>query len=275
VRVFLRPASVASARLDGRCEIQVGELTDVDALTRALTDVQAVVYAAGAVRGRSYRDFAPANVLGVEALLAALGRTGTGESHVVLMSSLAAGRPELSDSARSKRAGEDALRGAGLPNWSILRPPAVYGPGDVEMSPVLKLARSGVAVCPGPVDQRLALIHVFDLVRAVAACLDHAGSCRQQCFAVDDGKPGGYDWHEIGQAMAGRPVRQVTLPRWLIEPVARGNLLAASIFGYAPMLTPGKVRELQQSRWLCDNRAFTLATGWRPEIDLATGARTL
>ena len=48
-----------------------------------------------------------------------------------------------------------------------------------------------------------------------------------------------------------------------------------AVTGQAPMLTPGKVRELRQSRWLCDNRAFTLATGWAPQIDLASGAARL
>ncbi|MDT8322255.1 MAG: hypothetical protein RQ826_17195, partial [Xanthomonadales bacterium] len=41
--------------------------------------------------------------------------------------------------------------------------------------------------------------------------------------------------------------------------------------GRAPMLTPGKVRELTEAAWLCDNGAFTAATGWRPRIDLAAG----
>jgi len=41
------------------------------------------------------------------------------------------------------------------------------------------------------------------------------------------------------------------------------------------MLTPGKVRELTQPDWLCDNRPFTDASGWKPRVDLAEGARQL
>jgi 2-alkyl-3-oxoalkanoate reductase len=272
VRVLLRPASVARAGLDERCEVQVGELTDPAAMARAVTGVDGVIYAAGSVRGRRYADFTPANVTGVETLVQALDGT---QRQVVLISSLAAERPELSHYARSKRAGEEVLRRASSLCWSIVRPPAVYGPGDVEMRPLLDLVRSGFAVSPGPVGQRLALIHVEDLVRAVDACLAHPAECRHRCFTLDDGKAGGYDWHEIGVAVAGRPVRQVRVPAWLLAVLARGNLVAAGLFGYSPMLTPGKARELQQPDWLCDNRDLTLATGWRPRIDLATGARML
>jgi 2-alkyl-3-oxoalkanoate reductase len=275
VRVLLRPSSVARAGIDGRCEVAIGELTNAAAVAEALEGVDAVVYAAGTVRGQRYEDFTTANVAGLETLVAALTRRNGPLPLVVLISSLAAERPELSDYARSKRAGEEVLRGATHLRWSILRPPAVYGPGDVEMRPLLKLAAAGLALCPGPPDQRLSLLHVADLVRAVEALLDHPDACRHRCFGLDDGKPGGYDWGEIGLSVAGRKIRQLNVPPRLLGALARSNLLAARVLGYAPMLTPGKVRELQQPSWLCDNRALALATGWQPEIDLARGARML
>jgi nucleoside-diphosphate-sugar epimerase len=54
------------------------------------------------------------------------------------------------------------------------------------------------------------------------------------------------------------------------------NLGAAQIFGYAPMFTPGKVRELNHLNWVCDNSDLTRETGWTPRISLAEGLqRTL
>jgi len=42
------------------------------------------------------------------------------------------------------------------------------------------------------------------------------------------------------------------------------------------MLTPGKVRELNHSNWVCDNDALTRETGWAPRVSLAEGLqRTL
>jgi nucleoside-diphosphate-sugar epimerase len=210
----------------------------------------------------------------VTALIEALGRDPA-KRHVVLISSLAASRPGLSCYAHSKRSGEDLLRQAGDVNWTILRPPALYGPGDREMRGLLLLIRRGLVLRPGPVGQRLALLHVHDLVRAIAACLASPAACRHGCYEIDDGKTGGYQWDEIAMAVAGRPVGQLGVPGWLLRAVAQLNLLFSSVLRYPPMLTPGKVCELQQARWLCDNSALTDATGWRPQVDLAQGAAAL
>ncbi|MEQ8858167.1 MAG: NAD-dependent epimerase/dehydratase family protein [Pseudomonadales bacterium] len=275
VRVLVRARSVSGAGLDPRCQIVTGELTDSSAMARAVDGIGAAVYCAGAVRGRRARDFEVANVSGLATLLEALGRSGAAAPPLVLMSSLAASRPELSLYARSKHAGERLLDRADHVPWTILRPPAVYGPGDREMRPLLDLIRRGVALRPGPRGQRLALLHVDDLARAVAACLAASGPCRHRAFAIDDGHDQGYDWHEIAAAVTGRSVRVIGIPGWALRSLGRVNEFVAGFFGFAPMLTAGKARELQQPRWLCDNRAFTHATGWQPDIDLERGVAAL
>lgn len=274
VRALVRPHSGGDRRLDSRCEVHVGALTDPEAVAAAVQGIDAVVYGAGAVRGAVADDFDAANVCGVATLVDALrGRAAGGR--VVLLSSLAATRPELSHYARSKCRGEAVLQRAPGIDWTILRPPAVYGPGDTELRPLLALARRGLVLRPGPRGQRLALLHVDDLARAVIACLERPSLCRQRAFALDDGTQGGHSWGDVAVAVAGRPVPEVGVPGWLLGLLARANVRAARVLGYAPMLTPGKVRELRQPQWLCDNAEFTEATGWRPELDLVSGAAAL
>lgn len=66
------------------------------------------------------------------------------------------------------------------------------------------------------------------------------------------------------------------VPRSVLMALAGLNLLLARRLGYAPMLTPGKVRELTHPDWVCDNAAITRAFGWKPAIGLAAGlAQTL
>jgi nucleoside-diphosphate-sugar epimerase len=194
---------------------------------------------------------------------------------LLLLSSLAATRPELSHYARSKAAGEHILQQHPSLPWAILRPPAVYGPGDKEMLPLLRIARKGWVVRTGPREQRLSLLHVDDLAAAVGAWLAAPGACLHRTFAIDDGTPGGYGWPGIGRALNGDDPRLVGLPRGLLGAAAHVNLFLSRLFRYSPMLTPGKVLELVQPEWLCDNRAFTGATGWNPALDLARGARRL
>jgi len=274
VRAVIRPGKVSDDRLPSACEQVPADLADADALAAAVAGCSAVVYCAGSVRGRSAADFDAANVAGVRAMLEALQRSD-GAPPLLLISSLAASRPGLSDYSRSKREGEMALHGKPELPWTILQPPAVYGPGDREMMPVLKMARRGLLAHAGPADQRLSLLHVDDLAEAVVCWLSNPGACLHQTYAIDDGTPGGYGWADIGAAVSKDGFRLLAVPRFLLQGAARLNMLLSALLGYAPMLSPGKVRELVQPEWLCDNTAFTRATGWRPRLNLQRGAQKL
>ena len=143
------------------------------------------------------------------------------------------------------------------------------------MLPLLRNARRGLVLRPGPPAQRLSLLHVDDLARAVRAWLESWRRCENQCFTLDDGHPGGYDWKDIAEAAAPGRALQLGIPRQLLASLAQVNYTLSGILGYAPMLTPGKVRELTADDWLCDNSALTRTTGWEPTIDLAAGMRLL
>ena len=272
VRIILRPGSRRRHHADRRCEIHECGLSDSRGLGQALEDTAAIVYCAGSVRGRYLDDFLPANVAGVQAMIEAQAGQSS-PAPFLLISSLAASRPELSDYARSKYMGEQALRQHAQAPWTILRPPAVYGPGDTETAPILKMARRGLVFRPGPEHQRVSLLYADDLAGAVLAWLRNWRQCADRTFAIDDGFAGGYDWPAIVRATGQSQFRIIGVPSALLNAVAKINLTISALMGYAPMLTPGKVRELTQMDWLCDNTAFTRVTGWEPSMSLASGIR--
>ena len=85
-----------------------------------------ILHCAGSVRGRLPDDFKTANIDAIQnfADLAKISATKPG---FILISSLAARQPELSDYSFSKWKGEQALHSSSF-KWVILRPTAVYGP---------------------------------------------------------------------------------------------------------------------------------------------------
>lgn len=272
MRALIRDPVRARALEAAGVELVPGDLHNGAALRRLTGGAAAVVHAAGTVRGNRAADFDRVNVDGTAGLLAALAATSPAP-RVLLLSSLAAREPHLSWYARSKRAGEELVRKAGAADWVILRPPAVYGPGDREMLPVFRAMSHGLAAVPGNVQARLSLLHVADLVAAIRACLDGA-ACSGQVLTLCDGRAGGYDWRElaaVAQAVWGRPVRLWPVPRHLLDAVAVCNLYLARITGRPAMLTPPKLRELRHPDWVADNDAIRRATGWTPAVDLPTG----
>jgi nucleoside-diphosphate-sugar epimerase len=141
------------------------------------------------------------------------------------------------------------------------------------MLPLLKLARKGIVLPAGPAQQKLSLIHVDDLAAAMLAWLKSWPACREQIFSLDDGHSGGYDWRQIAETASGGKYHSFRIPGPLLFAAAKANLLLSGLFGYSPMLTPGKARELIQADWLCDNKSLTLATGWSPAIDMENGLK--
>jgi nucleoside-diphosphate-sugar epimerase len=65
------------------------------------------------------------------------------------------------------------------------------------------------------------------------------------------------------------------MPNWILFTAAHLNRAMSGLLGYAPMLTPGKARELTQANWVCNNKALSTATGWFPEIGLEEGVHSL
>jgi nucleoside-diphosphate-sugar epimerase len=229
------------------------------------------------VRGADSEDFIRVNKHGVSRLVQAATEQ-LPKPRFLLISSLAAREPHLSPYAASKRQGEEELAaGAGEMPWAALRPSVVYGPGDKELLSLFRLMYRGVGLVLGPTDARFSMLYVDDLAEAVAQWLK-CGNTRQRVFEVHDGQPDGYSWDDLIKTMArvreGR-VRPVRISAPFLSILASINFVAAQAAGYAPMLTPGKVRELRHSNWVGDNTLFTRETGWIPLVRLEAGLRRI
>lgn len=273
VRALLRsPAPALHTCVDEQVQ---GGLEDVTELTRLVSGAAAVVHCAGAVRGASQQAFDRVNVDGVRNLLTAIGAIDV-PPRLLCLSSLAAREPQLSFYAASKRRGEQLLeQQAGGLDWIALRPPAVYGPGDRELLPLFRLMAKGLAPLPGPVDARFSMIFVDDIAAAVLAWLRQE-AVPSGVYSLHDGRRGGYGWTVVCDTVAKlcqHRVRPVPIPPGVLDVPAWLNRRLAGWFGYAPMLTPEKLRELRHPDWVCDNEAIQQVLDWRPAVQLEEGLR--
>lgn len=275
VRVLAR----SEARLDalqGLVDERVfGHIEDPEALNALVEGATAVVHAAGAVRGATQRDFDRVNVDGVRNLVQAMLRREH-PPRLLCLSSLAAREPQLSLYAASKRRGEQVLeQEAQQLDWIALRPPAVYGPGDRELLPVFRLMAKGIALVPGSCEARFSMIYVDDIAAAVLAWLRQP-AVPSGVYSLHDGREGGYCWNDVADSVARlctRPVRKVVVPPALLQIPAWINRNLGRAFGYAPMLTPEKLRELSHPDWVCDNEAIQKVLDWQPQVQLEEGLR--
>jgi nucleoside-diphosphate-sugar epimerase len=272
VRILTRRVPANAQFADVPVEAVIGTLEDKRAVARLVQGADAIVHAAGRIKARSHAEFFAANATGTRLLVEAAIAAGN-RPRFVLLSSIAARQPQISDYAASKLAGEAELtRLDGDLPWSILRPPAVYGPGDRETLAFFRALRAGFAMRPPVRNARLSLLHVADLATAIVAILDTPAAL-PGAQELDDGH-GGYGWDEmIGVAarhLGVRPLR-LAIPGLVLMGVAHLNEAFHRATGEVAMLTPGKVREMLHADWTSRDGAVTAATGWRPQVDLDQG----
>ncbi len=247
-----------------------GDLITGEGVEALVDDADAVVHCAGTVSAATDAAFHQGNVEATRTVVEATARQDK-RPRLIVLSSLAARYPGLSSYARSKRLAEDVVTThAGNTPWTILRPTAVYGPGDRALVPIFRSLARGWLVVPGAWAARISLLHVDDLVNAIAVGLTAKGS-PWGCFELDDGTDGGYTWWTIAasaeQAFE-RRVRLLPIPASMLYLAGAVNQGLARLLGYAPTLTPGKVRELRHDDWRCDYRPYRELTGWWPRLGL-------
>jgi nucleoside-diphosphate-sugar epimerase len=283
VRALVRsPAKANALGLEGVEWIR-GDLDDPEALARAAEGCDAVYHVAGLVMARSEAEFHAVNVTGTRRLLDAAAPFGP---RFVLVSSLAAGGPTVAGRplsggepprpvtayGRTKLAAEAAVREGPLP-WTIIRPPAVYGPRDREMFRIFQSARLGMAPVFGEGNQELSLVFGPDLAEAIVAAGTAPAALGGTYYASH---PDITTTERLIRRMAevmGSRVRIVKVPFALGRAVLHVTGAAARLANRATMLTADKGNELFQPAWTCDPSPLTEATGWRAAHGLEQGIR--
>lgn len=242
-----------------------GALDDPGALDRLVAGADAVIHVAGVISGRDAADFERANVDGTQAVLAAAGAAGV--RRFVHVSSLAAREPKLSHYGASKARSEELVGASGL-SFAIVRPPAVYGPGDKETLDLFRMAKLGVVLLPP--EGRLSLIHADDLVRLLLA-LAQPGAPGGLTVEPDDGRPGGWSHKDfaraLGVAVGGRG-RSLSVPSGLLRLAAGADRL---LRGDKAKLTADRAAYFCHPDWVVDPSRAPLPELWQPQIATESG----
>lgn len=259
---------------DGNIQWITGDMHNLESLKRLVQDVYAVIHCAGVVRGNTRDDFFHANVEGTANIIGLLAELDP-PPRFLFISSLAAREPHLSWYASSKRLAEDKIiEYSGIMPWTIFRPTAVYGPGDRELQPLFRTMQRGILPVIGDPANKISLLYIDDLVSAVKYWITASNPVRGT-YELADGTAEGYDYYGlagIAREVWRKPVRVIPLPAVIASLIAGMNLMMAKIFRYAPMFTPGKVRELTHPDWRCDNNAAEQALpGWHPQVSFRNG----
>lgn len=223
----------------------------------------AVLHVAGVINARTPAEFDAGNVAGTQVVIDAAKAAEV--RRFVHVSSLAAREPALSAYGASKARSEALFPSSGL-DHAIVRPPAVYGPGDRETLELFRMAKHGLALVPWA--GHASFIHADDLAAALLALAtgDAGGT-----YEPDDGHPGGYEHADlarrIGAAIGKRPL-VLRAPKAAMMAGAAADTAVSRVRGKLPKLSFDRARYFAHPDWVSRGPAIP---GWSPAVGIAEG----
>ena len=279
-----RPAGLDTAEV-------LGDITDVDTVTRATDGMDAVIHLAALVSVvGAWPAFEAVNVQGTANVLAAARAAGVTRfvhisspsvaHHGTSLAGEGAG-PAAPDRARghyarSKAIAEELVLGGAGRGMAVvaLRPHLVWGPGDTQLiGRIVERAEQGRLALIGHGAALIDTTYLDNAVEAIVAALDRAPDLDGRAFVVSNGQP--------------RTVRElftricaaagVAPPRLRVPfPVARaGGAVAERVWARLgrdddPPMTTFLAEQLATAHWF-DQRETRDALAWRPTVSLDDG----
>ena len=239
VRVLSRHAGRDERWWPAGVEGWAGDVADEASIRGSANDCDVVLHLAGIVsESPPERTFQTVNIEGTRYVVLEAERAGV--RRVIYVSSLGAERGR-SAYHRSKRVGEDVVR-AFSRDWLVIRPGAVFGPGDEHASVLLQMVRT-LPVLPtiGDGNQTFQPIWHEDLAAALVAAVERPDiRCRTLDVAGTE-LTSQNDLVRRFREITGRPAVQVPLP----EIVASWGLRALDAVGMDVPFNEEQLKMLQ------------------------------
>lgn len=238
-----------------------GALDRPKSLATVVEGADAVIHVAGIVNALDRAGFVAGNVTGTEAILKAARLAGI--RRFVHVSSLAAREPSLSNYGWSKAESEARVQASGL-DWTIVRPPAIFGPRDHDLLDVFKSAKHGFVPVP-PAGGRMSALYVEDLTALLLALAEIAAE--PSIMEPDDGTPDGWDNRDFARAIGvavGKPVKVVAMPRAVLLLASAADRLVRR---KKAKLTRDRVRYFCHPDWV--SHAPPPPAIWTPSVPTA------
>jgi dihydroflavonol-4-reductase len=261
----------------------LGDLISRAGLEESLEGVDIVFHLAGVTKGLRPTDYYAGNVQAAQNLIDAMSGSGASLIHV---SSLAAMGPSpdavplredaapapLTLYGKSKLQGEQAVRRSALSGRAtIIRPPVVYGPRDVDVFRIFKAAAGGVMLKIGRPESYFSFIHVADLVDGLIGAAQRPASAGRTYFLSNPSPVSWTEFSSIAAAVMVRKLRTFAAPAWAAYLAGASAEVLARLTGRPGILSRDKIVDARQRYWICDPSRAAAELGFCAHTALREG----
>jgi len=267
--------------------LRYGKLDDLDSLENVVGDVEYIFHVAGLTKAVSKEHFYRVNHAGTVNLLRAIDSKAKRFKKLIYVSSQAAVGPAPANDpwdendypnpvtayGRSKLEAESEVKKySGKIPFTIIRPPAVYGPRDTEILTFFKAASYGLKPYFGDGNSLISIVYIKDLVTGIYQSAFNRIT-NERTYFLTDGRI--YDWEEIAEALSdvfGKKGFKLKIPIWVFLLSGTFSEYIFKLLRKTPMLTREKAYELTRANWGCSCQKAMDDFNYSPEIGFREGA---
>lgn len=256
------------------------DLGDIGSAAASLSGYDYIFHLAGLTKAVRPEDFFSVNYGGTLNLLQAVAKVNPGLSRFVLVSSLAAagpsfdGRPvdestlpnPVSAYGKSKLKAEEAVHAFGdrMP-FTIIRPPAVYGPRDTDFLMMFRMIHRGIFPSWGK--SSYSMLYAGDLAEGVITAAEHEAAAGKTFFLSDqmvytnEGIA-----REIGASLGKRALK-ISIPRSLLPVIG----FIGQKIDKKGIINRDRIIDFSYTNWTCDSGRAERELGVRSKTMLREG----
>ncbi len=153
-----------------------------------------------------------------------------------------------------------------MDRFIVVRPPAVFGPGDSATEDLFKWASRGITVSTGGEPGGFPMIGVSDLAVFMTLVMTSPGAAGK---TLQPSWPELITWKRFHSALEEafqRKILRLRVPSFMVHTAGFFSEVLSTFTGSCPMVTRDKARELTAPSWVLLQHEVEELTGWKPRM---------
>ncbi len=250
--------------------------------SQILSDHDIIIHNAALTKAKKWEDFNKVNIELTDYLVSVCNNSSRIKQMIFISSQAASGSaPSLEEPkketdkcypvsayGRSKMLAEEKIIENCEKPYTIIRPAAVFGPGDSDFLIYFKLIKKHISFRIGYREHFLNMIYVEDLGNIIKQTIMNPDAFNNIFFAAYNEKISYKQLNQYLEKSLNTFTNPIRIPEVLLTILGFINTSLSSFRNKPLFLNKEKIREMKKLYWLVDNTKIKTVLNFKPEFDL-------